>query len=129
MSRCKKFSMARTLRVPTSGRFTNRLYRVVGLVACLILSVAAGLANADTEDSGPTQQVGGGQSPYLSFCQERFYEEDDGLIRCNWAVNFNFACFVSYPSNKVIQLGSKLSEPEIVGECDSGEKIIKIMHY
>ncbi|MFI2809685.1 MULTISPECIES: hypothetical protein [Microbulbifer] len=76
---------------------------------------------------GPEQGASG--SPYLSFCQERFYEEDDGLLRCNWAVNFNFACFVSYPSNKVIQAGSKIREPEVVGECDNGETIIKLMHY
>ncbi|MFC6979221.1 hypothetical protein [Microbulbifer taiwanensis] len=48
---------------------------------------------------------------------------------CNWAVNFNFACFVSYPSNKVIQAGAKISEPEVVGECDNGEAVIKLFHY
>lgn len=110
----------------------SRCNRIPGAlsVGTLIAGVliAAGYALAQTEDPGQTQ-LGGGQSPYLSFCQERFYEEDDGLIRCNWAVNFNYACFVSYPSNKVIQLGSKITEPEVVGECDSGEKVIKIMHY
>ncbi|MBB5210194.1 hypothetical protein [Microbulbifer hydrolyticus] len=98
------------------------------LTLASLLSLIVVTAGAQTEDAGQTQ-LGGGQSPYLSFCQERFYEEDDGLIRCNWAVNFNYACFVSYPSNKVIQLGSKISEPEVVGECDNGERIIKILHY
>ena len=100
-----------------------RLPLSLSLGACLCLLSVVSLGQ--TEDSGQQQQqLSGGQSPTLSFCQERFYEEDDGLIRCNWAVNFNFACFVSYPSNKVIQAGSKLSEPEVVGECDNGEKII-----
>lgn len=76
---------------------------------------------------GPEQGASG--SPYLSFCQERFYEEDDGLLLCNWAVNFNFACFVSFPSNRVIQAGAKISEPEVVGECDNGERVIKLLHY
>ena len=93
-----------------------------------LFGLVATLAVAQTEDPGQPQ-LGGGQSPTLAFCQERFYEEDDGLIRCNWAVNFNFACFISYPNNKIIQLGSKLSEPEVVGECDNGERIIKILHY
>ena len=93
-----------------------------------LVVLAASVAVAQTEDPGQPQ-LGGGQSPNLAFCQERFYEEDDGLIRCNWAVNFNFACFISYPNNKVIQLGSKISEPEVVGECDNGERIIKILHY
>ena len=93
-----------------------------------VLGLWATISGAQTEDPGQPQ-LGGGQSPNLAFCQERFYEEDDGLIRCNWAVNFNFACFVSYPNNKIIQLGAKISEPEIVGECDNGEKIIKILHY
>ncbi|WP_226660944.1 hypothetical protein [Microbulbifer aggregans] len=90
--------------------------------------LAPALVMAQDTGNG-TSRVGGGQSPYLSFCQERFYKEDDGLLRCNWAVNFNFACFVSYPSNKVIQEGSKISEPEVVGECDNGERIIKLLHY
>ncbi|WP_193164821.1 hypothetical protein [Microbulbifer hainanensis] len=81
----------------------------------------------ETITIGPPQ--GAGPSPSLSFCQQRFYEEDDGRLLCNWAVNFNFACFVSYPSNKVLQAGSKLSEPEVVGECDNGEPIIKLLHY
>ncbi|HEY8568529.1 hypothetical protein [Microbulbifer sp.] len=87
----------------------------------------SGAAVAQTVESG--QQLQGGQSPSLAFCQERFLEKDDGLLRCNWAVNFNFACFVSYPSNKVVQVGSLLSEPEVVGECDNGERIVKILHY
>ncbi|MEX2963135.1 hypothetical protein [Microbulbifer sp. TYP-18] len=70
-----------------------------------------------------------GQSPTLSFCQQRFYREDDGRLSCNWAVNFNFACFISRPSNIVIQAGAKISEPEIVGECDNGEPVIKLFHY
>lgn len=94
----------------------------------LVLCVVPALVWAETNDSG-NQQLGVGQSPSLAFCQERFYEEDDGLLRCNWAVNFNFACFVSYPSNKVIQKGSMISEPEVVGECDNGERIIKLLHY
>lgn len=83
------------------------------------------LSDTDSE----ARQAGGGASPYLSFCQQRFYEEEDGRLLCNWAVNFNFACFVSYPSNKVIQAGSKITDAEVVGECDNGEPIIKIMHY
>lgn len=97
----------------------------------LFVSLAVPLSYADTlslgDDTGP--QAGGGASPYLSFCQERFYEEDDGRLLCNWAVNFSFACFVSYPSNKVIQEGAKISDPEVVGECDNGEPIIKLFHY
>ncbi len=112
MSRCIRIPMALTVGALLTG-----------------VLVSAGTAIADGTGDQSQTQLGGGQSPYLSFCQERFYEEDDGLIRCNWAVNFNYACFVSYPSNKVIQLGSKISGPEVVGECDNGEKIIKIMHY
>ncbi|WGL16856.1 hypothetical protein PVT68_00825 [Microbulbifer bruguierae] len=106
----------------------KRWYRVSGFLLVLLVCQLPLLVSAQSEDS-VQDRVGGGQSPYLSFCQERFYEEDDGLIRCNWAVNFNYACFVSYPSNKVIQAGSKISEPEVVGECDNGERIIKILHY
>ncbi|AMX02372.1 hypothetical protein [Microbulbifer thermotolerans] len=83
----------------------------------------------DTQTIIVGPQPGEGQSPYLSFCQQRFYEEEDGRLLCNWAVNFNYACFVSYPSNKVIQAGAKLSEPEVVGECDDGEPVIKLLHY
>ena len=97
-------------------------------VYALICVLISGAAISQTVESNQ-QQLSGAQSPSLAFCQERFYEEDHGLLRCNWAVNFNFACFVSYPSNKVIQAGSKLSEPEVVGECDNGERIIKILHY
>ena len=96
------------------------------LAAGLVLLVPPVSAD-DGDNSG--SQSGRGQSPTLSFCQQRFYEEDDGRLLCNWAVNFNFACFVSYPSNKVIQAGSKISEPEVVGECDNGEPIIKLFHY
>ena len=97
----------------------------------LVVSLAVPLSYADTLRLGDTTgpQAGGGASPYLSFCQERFYEEDDGRLLCNWAVNFSFACFVSYPSNKVIQAGAKISDPEVVGECDNGERIIKLFHY
>ncbi len=94
------------------------------LAVGLLVPVSLG---AQTITIGPDS--GGGQSPALSFCQLRFYEEDDGRLLCNWAVNFNFACFVSYPSNKVIQAGAKLSEPEVVGECDNGEPVIKLYHY
>lgn len=93
---------------------------------CVLL--ASVITGAQANDSNQQQQQGG-QSPSLAFCQERFFEEDDGLLRCNWAVNFNFACFISYPSNKVIQAGAKLAEPEVVGECDNGERIIKLLHY
>ncbi|WP_295801385.1 hypothetical protein [uncultured Microbulbifer sp.] len=85
------------------------------------------IAGAQSDDGNG--QRGGGRSPSLAFCQERFYEEDDGLLRCNWAVNFTYACFVSYPANKVIQAGAKIAEPEVVGECDNGERIIKLLHY
>ncbi|GAB2519123.1 hypothetical protein [Microbulbifer agarilyticus] len=100
-------------------------------ISCAMFAGLGSLAaNADDDKEAVGQgQPGGGQSPYLSFCQERFYEEDDGIIRCNWAVNFNLACFVSYPSNVVVQAGSLISKPEIIGECDNGEKIIKIVHY
>jgi hypothetical protein len=94
----------------------------------LAASVVLPVSLDDGDNTGP-QQGGGGQSPYLSFCQQRFYEEEDGRLLCNWAVNFNFACFVSYPSNKVVQAGAKIADPEIVGECDNGEPIIKLLHY
>lgn len=96
------------------------------LVAGLILSVSPLVLAVDDTTGSQTEQ---GQSPTLSFCQQRFYEEDDGRLKCNWAVNFNFACFVSHPSNKVIQAGAKISEPEVIGECDDGEPIIKLFHY
>lgn len=70
-----------------------------------------------------------GDSPTFSFCQLRFYEEDEGRLLCNWAVNFRYACFVSHPNNKILQAGSKIAEPEVVGECDDGEPIIKLLHY
>jgi len=89
------------------------------------LSVAVSYSG-ETITIGPQQ---GGSSPSLAFCQERFYEEEEGLLYCNWAVDFTVACFVSYPSNKVIQAGAKVSEPEVVGECDNGEPIIKLLHY
>lgn len=94
------------------------------LAAGLILPVAY----SSGEGSGSPRGLEG-QSPSLSFCQLRFYEEDDGRLLCNWAVNFRYACFVSFPSNKILQAGSKLSEPEVVGECDNGEPIIKLLHY
>lgn len=97
---------------------------LLALVLALPCSV---FALSDAEEG--TEQAGGGASPYLSFCQQRFYEEEDGRLLCNWAVNFNFACFVSYPSKKTIQAGAKISEPEVVGECDNGEPIIKLFHY
>lgn len=102
---------------------TSYIAMILVVIGCGI----SGQAVSQTVQSGQQQQAG--QSPSLAFCQERFLEKDDGLLRCNWAVNFNFACFVSYPSNKVVQVGSLLSEPEVVGECDSGERIIKILHY
>ncbi|SHE74882.1 hypothetical protein SAMN04487965_0566 [Microbulbifer donghaiensis] len=80
-----------------------------------------------TINVGPESE--GGESPSLSFCQLRFYEEENGRLYCNWAVNFRYACFVSYPSDKILQAGSKISEPEVVGECDNGEPIIKLFHY
>ncbi len=70
-----------------------------------------------------------GDSPTLSFCQLRFYEEDEGRLLCNWAVDFRYACFVPYPRNKILQAGSKITEPVVVGECDNGEPIIKLLHY
>lgn len=70
-----------------------------------------------------------GRSPTLSFCQQRFYREDEGRLLCNWAVDFSFACFASRPSKIVIQAGAKISEPEVVGVCDDGELIIKLLHY
>ena len=94
-------------------------------LSLLIVPVLAGAQSSDNDQ----QQESGGQSPSLAFCQERFYEEDGGLLRCNWAVNFSYACFISYPSNKVIQAGAKISEPEVVGECDNGERVIKLLHY
>lgn len=105
-----------------SGSF--QVYAAAGAVIGCVMS---GAAVSQTVESG--QQQRGGQSPSLAFCQERFFKQDDGLLRCNWAVNFNFACFISYPSNKVVQAGALLSEPEVVGECDNGERIIKILHY
>ncbi|MFD1216449.1 hypothetical protein [Microbulbifer celer] len=100
-------------------------------VSAVTLVVGALLATpSGAQDGQDSIQIdAGGQSPSISFCQERFYDEDDGLLRCNWAVNFNFACFISYPSDKVIQAGAKLSDPEVVGECDNGEKILKLRHY
>ncbi|WP_237065348.1 hypothetical protein [Microbulbifer guangxiensis] len=92
------------------------------------LLLPIGVFAQEVSDS-ESRQGGGGASPYLSFCQQRFYEEEDGRLLCNWAVNFNFACFVSYPSNKVIQAGSRITDPEVVGECDNGEPIIKLLHY
>lgn len=89
---------------------------------CLLLPICA----AGSDDSSNREASG---SPYLSFCQERFYKEERGRLFCNWAVNFNFACFVSYPSNKVIQAGAKLAEPEVVGKCDNGEPVVKLLHY
>lgn len=70
-----------------------------------------------------------GQSPTLSFCQQRFYREEEGRLLCNWAVDFRFACFASSPSKIVIQAGSKITEPEVIGACDDGELIIKLLHY
>lgn len=96
------------------------------LAVGLMWSVSMLVGAVDDTTGSQTQA---GQSPTLSFCQQRFYEEDDGRLLCNWAVNFNFACFVSYPSNKVIQEGAKISDPEVVGECDNGEPIIKLFHY
>ncbi|GAA5524455.1 hypothetical protein Maes01_01012 [Microbulbifer aestuariivivens] len=97
---------------------------LLALVFCLPVSI---FALSDEKEA--TQEAGGGSSPYLSFCQKRFYEEKEGRLLCNWAVNFNFACFVSYPSNKVIQAGAKISDPQVVGKCDNGEPIIKLFHY
>ncbi|WP_444930585.1 hypothetical protein ACJJIF_02050 [Microbulbifer sp. SSSA002] len=71
----------------------------------------------------------GVRSPTLSFCQARFYEEEDGRLYCNWAVNFRYACFVWWPTNKVIPAGAKLSEPEVVGKCGNGEPVVKLYHY
>lgn len=99
-----------------------RRFLVVGLIGS-----ASTLVSAVDDTTGP--QTKAGQSPTLSFCQQRFYEVDDGRLLCNWAVNFNFACFVSYPSNKVIQEGAKISDPEVIGECDNGEPVIKLFHY
>lgn len=73
-------------------------------------------------------EVGEG-SPNLSFCQLRFYEEERGLLLCNWAVNFNRACFVSHPSNIIIRAGSAIAEPEVVGRCENDEPVIKLFHY
>lgn len=75
------------------------------------------------------QQQQGVRSPTLSFCQARFYEEDDGRLYCNWAVNFRYACFVWWPTNKIIPAGAKLSEPEVVGKCGNGEPVYKLHHY
>jgi len=83
--------------------------------------------NSETVIIGPVP--GGGQSPTLSFCQQRFYEEEEGLLLCNWAVNFRYACFVAAPIDKALQAGSKISEPEVVGVCDDGEPVIKLLHY
>lgn len=105
-------------------------WQYYGVGAAILMAGALLTPPLGAQDGqGSIQIDAGGQSPTISFCQERFYDEDDGLLRCNWAVNFNFACFVSYPSNKVIQAGAKLSEPEVVGECDNGEKILKLRHY
>ncbi len=103
------------------------MFRWLWIGVSVVLVFAMPLVAQESGES--VQEVGGGRSPSLSFCQERFYDEDDGIIRCNWAVNFTVACFVSYPNNKVIQAGSKLAEPEVVGECDNGEKIVKLRHY
>ncbi|WP_043315941.1 hypothetical protein [Microbulbifer sp. HZ11] len=97
------------------------------ILACLATSPAS--AQSDSEGGEMTGQPGGGQSPYLSFCQERFYDEDDGIIYCNWSVNFHYACLAPYPSRIPRQAGSLISKPEVVGECDNGEPIIKILHY
>ncbi|WHI47782.1 hypothetical protein ACJJI5_09315 [Microbulbifer sp. EKSA008] len=93
----------------------------------LSLSVVA-IAGVQVSLADP-QQVQGVRSPTLSFCQARFYEEEDGRLYCNWAVNFRYACFVWWPTNKIIPAGAKLSEPEVVGKCGNGEPVVKLHHY
>ncbi|BBM02907.1 hypothetical protein [Microbulbifer sp. GL-2] len=95
------------------------------LIPCLCVSsvVAVDIVVADAH------QQQGVRSPTLSFCQARFYEEDKGRLYCNWAVNFRYACFVWWPTNKVIPAGAKLAEPEVVGKCGNGEPVYKLHHY
>lgn len=98
---------------------------LLAISLCFALLAPEGRANEDDVSS----REGTGQSPSLSFCQQRYFEERNGRLYCNWAVDFRYACFVTHPNDKILQAGSAITEPEVVGECDNGEPVIKLYHY
>ncbi|GMG88495.1 hypothetical protein [Biformimicrobium ophioploci] len=69
------------------------------------------------------------QSPYVHFCRAEYFKYDEGQVKCNWAGSFDFACEIKRPNRIPIEEGSLLREPEDVGECSDGERVLKIVHY
>jgi hypothetical protein len=66
-------------------------------------------------------------APFVNFCAKELLHESGGKLFCNWGPSFAHACVAPW-ANAFVQKGAVIEGPDVVGTCDNGRTVVKIVN-